>query len=959
MLHRRSMLCALQAASSGSRIPAPASVSKVDVTLAASSGVSLALRQRSLLRLASSASGFKASQIADDGTHHVTAEGGTPLYSQRFASVLAFHHPPGLAPAQFRECGSWAHITMAGQPAYARRFARTFGFYEGLAAVDSYVAGAGDGSTPAGTGSDGWQPAGSWYHILPNGEPAYSPTTASCPSAGTTSSPGSSTFQPRWSWCGNFQHGRCPVRLAGSGHYTHIDASGMPRTGGPYAYAGDFREGFAVVQLLEDGLCRHVDREGRLLQCEAFGGPSYISIGSGKAGAQTSNRAAQQLSLSRLPGFLDLDVFHKGFARARDKGGWFFLRRDGSDACRGQRFAEIEPFYNGQALVRTLEGQRRIIADHTLSGLSHGRHHDGASHSEAMSRLSDGPHGFHDGGAHSEADLRVMVTLPDNHAELQHRLQQLLTGYWQPFALRMGLQLGLPERAAEGNLHRPTELLRLPGVHAQHDHATDIGCNGDVAAVAEAWRELGLLQFSKVALSVAAAPSLQAVAATPAAKVSATATPSATQAAAAAASAAAQNLEFRVCSSKGSRSGCHESRYELTAMGQMLLPGSPQRDKAVFWTQDRYLQAWLPGLNVTRSHVAALATSGTMPVVTAAAGSSPSADASHNGRTSPKDSFAAISNDANAVQLSRRVLQMHAAADWAGIEALILPHLLPLRRALGRPLTVVDVGGGSGTLLRQLTTPLSVAPPEHHGLEHTTRRRHDDTVRLDLAEAIRGARLLCFERPEVAALNRAADEGVRSQAATRPSQHAAAAAALDSVGFPDSALLHIGGDMFCPASLPAGADVYMLSRVLHDWDDCRALQLLQAIREAATGAHRATRSADAALSIGSYKMTAAAADTDAAAASVNPVAAASSDAATQPLLIVVDRVASEANAHGLLSLHMHLQQGSRERWADEWSALFAAGGWTSVQAPSAGKALWPASAPTHHRHAVMVLLPKV
>ena len=51
--------------------------------------------------------------------------------------------------------------------------------------------------------------------------------------------------------------------------------------------------------------------------------------------------------------FLDLDVFHKGFARARDARGWFHIRTDGTPAYDA-RFAEIEPFYNGQAHARTL-----------------------------------------------------------------------------------------------------------------------------------------------------------------------------------------------------------------------------------------------------------------------------------------------------------------------------------------------------------------------------------------------------------------------------------------------------------------------------------------------------------------------------------------------------------------------------------------------------------------------------
>lgn len=59
--------------------------------------------------------------------------------------------------------------------------------------------------------------------------------------------------------------------------------------------------------------------------------------------------------------FLDLDVFHKGFARARDERGWFFIDVQGQDIGHGRRYQQIEPFYNGHALVQDLHGTRCII----------------------------------------------------------------------------------------------------------------------------------------------------------------------------------------------------------------------------------------------------------------------------------------------------------------------------------------------------------------------------------------------------------------------------------------------------------------------------------------------------------------------------------------------------------------------------------------------------------------------
>lgn len=59
--------------------------------------------------------------------------------------------------------------------------------------------------------------------------------------------------------------------------------------------------------------------------------------------------------------YIDLDVFHKGYARARDERGWFHVRRDGVPAY-DRRMAAIEPFYNGQSLCETLQGSRVILS---------------------------------------------------------------------------------------------------------------------------------------------------------------------------------------------------------------------------------------------------------------------------------------------------------------------------------------------------------------------------------------------------------------------------------------------------------------------------------------------------------------------------------------------------------------------------------------------------------------------
>lgn len=143
-----------------------------------------------------------------------------------------------------------------------------------------------------------------WHHVSPTGEPAYA---------------------ARWAWCGNFQGGRCPVR-DGGGRYLHIRADGAALYAERWRYAGDYRDGIAVVQA-EDGRSTHVDTSG----CITHG-----------------------------RWFVDLDVFHKGFARARDEGGWMHVDADGAPAY-GRRFAMVEPFYNGQARVERFDGALEVI----------------------------------------------------------------------------------------------------------------------------------------------------------------------------------------------------------------------------------------------------------------------------------------------------------------------------------------------------------------------------------------------------------------------------------------------------------------------------------------------------------------------------------------------------------------------------------------------------------------------
>ena len=147
--------------------------------------------------------------------------------------------------------------------------------------------------------------AAGWMHIAASGVPAY---------------------EERYAWVGNFQERLCPVQSC-EGFY-HVDQSGRRVYAETYSYAGDFRDGIAVVTSSEDGLCRHITSDGKPLHEGAF---------------------------------IDLDVFHKGFARAKDARGWFHVTPDGK-ACYPERYASVEPFYNGLARADTTDGRRVRIS---------------------------------------------------------------------------------------------------------------------------------------------------------------------------------------------------------------------------------------------------------------------------------------------------------------------------------------------------------------------------------------------------------------------------------------------------------------------------------------------------------------------------------------------------------------------------------------------------------------------
>lgn len=210
------------------------------------------------------------------------------------------------------------HHLYDSRPLYSERFDEVLKFHEpGLAPV---------------------RRSGRAWHITVSGEAAYrvrflktfgfyegAAAVAAEDGWAHIRSDGSMLYSERYSWCGNFQERRCAVRTQ-EGEYLHLTESGRPAYPTAYAYAGDFRDGLAVVQSRE-GRSTHVDREGSFLH-----GCWY----------------------------LDLDVFHKGLARARDEGGWMHIGEAGA-ALYARRFAAVEPFYNGQARVERHDGGLEVI----------------------------------------------------------------------------------------------------------------------------------------------------------------------------------------------------------------------------------------------------------------------------------------------------------------------------------------------------------------------------------------------------------------------------------------------------------------------------------------------------------------------------------------------------------------------------------------------------------------------
>ena len=219
---------------------------------------------------------------------------------------------------QVSACGTH-HLDECGQPAYAKRFDQVLRFHP-------------PGLAPVRLDDEAW-------HVRDNGTSAYDlrflrtfgfyeglASVVSNDGWHHITSDGENISTSRYHWCGNFQQGRCAVR-DNTGYY-HIKPEGSAISAKRWRYAGDYRDGMAVVQT-DNGCSTHIYLDGTLVHEKWF---------------------------------LDLDVFHKGFARARDKDGWMHVDIR-AQPIYSRRFQAVEPFYNGQARVERFDGGLEVISE--------------------------------------------------------------------------------------------------------------------------------------------------------------------------------------------------------------------------------------------------------------------------------------------------------------------------------------------------------------------------------------------------------------------------------------------------------------------------------------------------------------------------------------------------------------------------------------------------------------------
>lgn len=136
---------------------------------------------------------------------------------------------------------------------------------------------------------------------------------------------GQDIHNDRYSWSGNYNENKCIVKDFND-NYFHINPYGERVYSQNYVYAGDFKYNIAVV-VDYDGKHTHIKDDGDLLHGKLFN---------------------------------ELDIFHKGYAVAKDDKGYFHIDKKGNELyC--QRYQKLEDFYNGFSYATSFDNTKVLL----------------------------------------------------------------------------------------------------------------------------------------------------------------------------------------------------------------------------------------------------------------------------------------------------------------------------------------------------------------------------------------------------------------------------------------------------------------------------------------------------------------------------------------------------------------------------------------------------------------------
>jgi len=131
----------------------------------------------------------------------------------------------------------------------------------------------------------------------------------------------------RFEWSGNFQENYCVVKDIATQKFFHIDKQANSIYPEQYAYVGDYKYSIAVI-VNELGLSTHINNKGHFIHNQFF---------------------------------MELDVYHKGYAIAKDEQGYFHIDKQGI-ALYSARYQKLEPFYNDRAVAVAHDNTKLIIS---------------------------------------------------------------------------------------------------------------------------------------------------------------------------------------------------------------------------------------------------------------------------------------------------------------------------------------------------------------------------------------------------------------------------------------------------------------------------------------------------------------------------------------------------------------------------------------------------------------------